>query len=64
MFVVDGQGIPLGGSLSSASPAEVTPIEETVDQIKAPRSGRGRRRKRMKRLIVDKTYDSDPCAGG
>jgi transposase len=60
MVVVDGQGIPLGGMLSSASPAEVTLIEETLDQIKVPRPGRGRPRKRMKRLIADKAYDSDP----
>ena len=60
MVVVDGQGIPLGGTLSSASPAEVTLIEETLDQIKVPRPGRGRPRQRMKRLIADKAYDSDP----
>jgi transposase len=60
MVVVDGQGIPLGGTLASASPAEVTLFEETLEQVKVPRPGRGRPRKRMKRLIADKAYDSDP----
>lgn len=60
MVVVDGQGIPLGGTLASASPSEVKLIEATLDQIKVPRGGRGRPRKRMPRLIADKSYDSDP----
>jgi len=60
MVVVDGQGVPLGGTLASASPAEVKLIEATLEQVKVPRRGRGRPRKRMKRLIADKAYDSDP----
>jgi len=60
MVVVDGQGVPLGGRLASASPAEVKLIEATLEQVKVPRRGRGRPRKRMKRLIADKAYDSDP----
>lgn len=60
MVVADGKGIPLGSTLASASPAEVTLIEDTLDQVKVPRKGRGRPKKRMKRLIVDKAYDSDP----
>ena len=60
MVVVDGQGIPLGGTLASASPSEVKLIEATLDQVKVPRGGRGRPRKRMPRLIADKSYDSDP----
>ena len=60
MVVVDGQGIPLGGTLASASPSEVKLIEATLDQVKVPRVGRGRPRKRMPRLIADKSYDSDP----
>ena len=59
MVVVDGQGVPLGGTLASASPAEVKLIEATLEQVKVPRRGRGRPRKRMKRLIADKAYDSD-----
>jgi transposase len=60
MVVVDGQGIPLGSTLASASPAEVTLVNPTLETIKVPRKGRGRPKKRPKRLIGDKGYDSDP----
>jgi transposase len=60
MVVVDGQGIPLGSVLASASPAEVKLAEQTLDSVSVPRSGRGRPKKRPKRLIGDKGYDSDP----
>jgi transposase len=60
MVVVDGQGIPIGSTLASASPAEVKLAEETLETIKVPRNGRGRPRKRPLRLIGDKAYDSDP----
>ena len=59
MVVVDGQGIPLGGAITSASPAEVRLAEETLETIKVPRQGRGRPKSRPKRLIGDKAYDSD-----
>ena len=60
MVVVDGQGIPLGSSLTSASPAEVTLAEETLNRISVPRKGRGRPKQRPQRLIADRAYDSDP----
>jgi len=60
MVVVDGQGIPLGSTLASASPAEVKLAEQTLETIKVPRTGRGRPKKRPLRLIADKGYDSDP----
>ena len=60
MVVVDGAGIPLGNYLDSASPAEVTLIETTLEQVAVPRSGRGRPRKNPDRLIYDKAADSDP----
>ena len=60
MVVVDGQGIPLGNHLDSASPSEVRLLEKTIDNIAVPRKGRGRPRKKPKRLIADKGYDSDP----
>jgi hypothetical protein len=60
MVVVDGQGITLGSTLASASPAEVTLAEETLEAVKVPRKGRGRPKKRPLRLIGDKGYDSDP----
>ena len=60
MVVVDGQGVPLGSTLASASPAEVTLAEEALETVKVPRNGRGRPKKRPLRLIGDKGYDSDP----
>lgn len=35
-------------------------IERTLDNVAVPRSGRGRPRKKMERLIYDKAADSDP----
>jgi transposase len=60
LVVVDGQGVPLGIRLESASPAEVTLLEPTLATIAVPRSGPGRPRQRPERLIADKAYDSDP----
>jgi len=60
MVVADGQGIPLGIHLDSATPNEVTLIEKTLSTIAVPRSGRGRPRSRPTRLIYDKAADSDP----
>jgi len=60
MVVVDGQGVPLGHHLDSASPAEVTLLETTLETVKVPRKGRGRPRKNPRRVIADKAYDSDP----
>ena len=60
MVVVDGQGVPLGGTLHSASPAEATLVEGTLETIAVPRCGPGRPKKRPERLIADKACDSDP----
>jgi transposase len=57
---VDGQGVPLGVHLDSASPAEVNLLEPTLATIAVPRAGPGRPRQKPERLIVDKGYDSDP----
>ncbi len=54
MAVVDGNGLPLGLSIESASPAEVTLVDGvlyTIPEDKLP-----------DRLIGDKAYDSDPLA--
>lgn len=61
MVVVDGQGVPLGNYLDSASPAEVTLAETTLAAIRVPRGSHpGRPRQNPERLIADKAYDSDP----
>ena len=63
MVVVDGQGVPLGKQLESASPGEAALAEKTLNQISVPRGGRGRPQKRPWRVIADKAYDSDPLRG-
>jgi transposase len=60
MVVVDGQGVPLGSQLTSASPAEAVLAEATLDAVAIPRGGPGRPRMRPMRVIADKAYDSDP----
>ena len=59
MVLVDGQGIPLGALLASASPHEVTLAEATLAQVRVPQR-RGRPRQNPPRVIADKGYDSDP----
>lgn len=49
MVVADGKGIPLGISIHSASPAEVTLAQETLDNVTTGVP---------ERLIADKAYDS------
>jgi len=61
MVVVDGQGVPLGKQLYSASPNEVRLAEETLASIHVTRRGRGgRARQNPQRVIADRAYDSDP----
>ena len=60
MIVIDGEGIPLGVHLDSASPHEISLVDKTLSTIAVPRGGPGRPRTRPERLIGDKAYDSDP----
>ncbi len=61
MVVVDGQGVPLGNQLYSASPNEVRLAEETLASIRVSRRHRrGRPRQKPQRVIADRAYDSDP----
>jgi hypothetical protein len=60
MVVVDGQGMPLGNLLDSASPAEVILLEPILETIAVPRNGPGRPRQNPERIIYDKACDSDP----
>jgi transposase len=53
MVLADGQGIPVGVTVHSASPAEVTLVEATLDLSQALV------RRTPQRLIADKGYDSD-----
>jgi transposase len=60
MVVVDGEGIPIGKHLDSASPNEVTLVEKTLSNVAVPRRGGGDPKRKPERLIADKGYDSDP----
>jgi len=51
-WVADGQGLPLSCQLTSASPLEVTLLEDAVDHLKI-------RRPWGLKLIADRAYDSD-----
>ena len=59
MVVVDGQGIPIGAQLASAQISEFRLAESTLARVRVPRCGRGRPRKRLRRVIADRGYDSD-----
>jgi transposase len=52
MAIVDGAGRPIGITVHSASPAEVTLVDDVLQSI----PGEGW----PKRLLGDKAYDSDP----
>jgi transposase len=52
MVLTDGAGLPLAVDIESASPAEVTLIEDLLDETPAPHVPR--------RLIYDRAADSDP----
>jgi len=60
MVVVDGQGVPLGNLMASASPHEVTLVEPTLARIAVPHSSPGRPRMKPCRIIYDRACDSDP----
>jgi transposase len=60
MVVADGQGLPLGILTASASPAEVTLIEETLEQTVVPVAPQDRDSDALQPLIYDRAADSDP----
>jgi transposase len=61
MVLVDGQGIPVGAHLDSASPAEVKLVEKTLDAVRVRPTRPGRPLTRLVlRMVGDKAYDSDP----
>jgi transposase len=51
LVVVDGQGVPLGCRTESASPAEVTLVEDVIDQVPTG--------EKPTPLIADRACDSD-----
>ena len=53
MVVGDGQGVPLGVQLVEASPAEVTLVGHALEGVARPL------RRKIRRLIADRAYDSD-----
>ncbi len=59
VVLADGEGIPLGICITSATPNEVTLAEPTLAGVRIPRCGR-RPRMRAQRIIADRAYDSDP----
>jgi len=59
MVLVDGEGLPLGVRLESASPSEVKLAEATLAEVRVPRE-KGRPRQKPERGIADAGYDSDP----
>ncbi|WP_444901823.1 IS5 family transposase [Microbulbifer sp. SSSA007] len=52
MVVVDGEGIPLGGTITSASPAEVKLLYPLLDVTY--------KNTKIHRLVYDQAADSDP----
>ncbi len=60
VVVADGEGIPLGLCVESASPHESTLIEATLDDVNVPRRDRRRSPRKVTRLIYDRAADSDP----
>ena len=52
MVVADGSGLPLALNAASASPHEVTLVEQTLESRFV--------KEKPKRLIGDRAYDSDP----
>jgi transposase len=59
MVLGDGEGVPLGVRLESASPAEVTLADATLNEVRVP-PPKGRPRQKPKRIIADAGYDSAP----
>lgn len=56
MVLADGKGAPLGIHVDAASPAEITLLDATLEQLdQAKLEGR------PERLIADKAYDSNPA---
>jgi hypothetical protein len=64
MLVTDGNGLPIGFHLDSASPAEVKLTELTLQSVRV-QSRKGQIKRRPRKLVADRAYDScafrQPC---
>lgn len=58
MLVADGNGLPIGLELASASRHEVKLAVPTLQTVRVPRQGGGRPKQRPEELVADKAYDS------
>jgi transposase len=59
MVLVDGQGISLACYLDAANKAEVTLLDQALDNVVVAPAGRGDPPPRPRRLICDPGYDID-----
>ena len=59
--MVDRRGTPLGVRLSPANRHDSLMLAPTLDAVPGVRHGRGRPRKRPKKLHADKAYDHRRC---
>jgi transposase len=58
MLVADGNGLPIGFLLTSASPHEVKLAVPTLETVRVPRPRGGRPKQRPEELVADRAYDS------
>ena len=54
--IVDGRGLPLAASLSAGQAHDSKHLEPVLEAVRLARPGRGRRRRRPRRLAGDKGY--------
>lgn len=57
MLVVDGNGLPIGFHVDSASPAEVKLADQTLQSVRV-KSRKGQLKTRPHQLAADRAYDS------
>lgn len=55
-LIVDGNGIPLAATVTAGQAHESKSVEPTLEAVRLKRPGRGRPRRRPKRLAGDKGY--------
>jgi transposase len=60
MLVADGNGLPIGFLLASASPLEVRLAVPTLETVRVSRRSGGRPKQRPAELVADRAYDSKP----